>query len=57
MRISNGSLGHRLGYYFKYLGTLVVKLKEVILELRNVMIGYDYRILKLPYEGKISGTN
>jgi hypothetical protein len=55
--ISNGRLGQRFGLYFKYLGTLVVKLKGVILELRNVMIGYDYRILKLPGESKISGTN
>jgi hypothetical protein len=45
--MSNGSLSQRFGFYFKYLGTLVVKLKEVILELQIVMIGYNYRILKL----------
>jgi hypothetical protein len=37
------------------LGTLVVKLKEVTLELPNFMIGHDYRILKLPDYSKIRG--
>jgi hypothetical protein len=39
-------MGQRFGLYFKYLGTLVVKLKEIILELPSFVIGYDYRILK-----------
>jgi hypothetical protein len=33
-----------------------VKLKEVILELPNFMIGFDYRNVKLPDYGKIRGT-